>query len=213
MLKKPEIKLLKQLRAAGSKELVPYTHPNPLVRWLFWKRLDAALHVSGDAKKVLDFGCGSGIFLPTLYNTFKDVHGLDLDTSGSMRMVERMRLDVKLTEASGTNSNYKSNTFERVFAMDVLEHFQDVGEPLREIRRILKDDGCLIASGPTENLFYEIGRIFFGYKKPEDHYHSIDTIMSLVTQDFVIERVVRLPFGFPTPFSLFKVFIARPKQI
>jgi len=42
--------------------------------------------------------------------------------------------------------------------LDVLEHFQDLKEPVKEIARILKKDGFLVTSLPTENFFYKLGR-------------------------------------------------------
>jgi len=40
--------------------LPSYTHPNPAMSWLFWRRLDTALDLARDVagRSVLDFGCG-----------------------------------------------------------------------------------------------------------------------------------------------------------
>ena len=43
--------------------IVAYIHPNPLVRWIFWKRLKEMLNLSDKANRFLYFGSGSGVFL------------------------------------------------------------------------------------------------------------------------------------------------------
>ena len=45
-----------------------YLHANPLIRWIVWQRhvVIEKLAVLGKETRVLDFGCGVGVFLPTL---------------------------------------------------------------------------------------------------------------------------------------------------
>ncbi|HAX69509.1 MAG TPA: hypothetical protein DCY14_07890, partial [Anaerolineae bacterium] len=44
-----------------------YSHPNPLINWLFWQRLRKVMDYiqrPTPYEKILDFGCGSGVMLP-----------------------------------------------------------------------------------------------------------------------------------------------------
>ena len=46
-----------------------YSHANPLISWLFWKRLHTVMdwiERRAPFKSALDFGCGSGVMLPFL---------------------------------------------------------------------------------------------------------------------------------------------------
>ena len=78
----PEIfkKIIKSQKVDHSVNMT-YIDKNPIIRWLWWKRLKMMLDVSkiDSSKKVLDFGCGEGVFLPTLSNKYKEVHAVDLD--------------------------------------------------------------------------------------------------------------------------------------
>src|SRR5688572_10463587 len=59
-----------------------YSHPNPLINWLFWQRLRTAMkHISKTAPygRILDFGCGSGVMLPFLSKNSKQVIAMDMD--------------------------------------------------------------------------------------------------------------------------------------
>ena len=49
--------------------LPSYTNPNPLMRWLTWRRVEVVLSAIASRvplKNVLDFGCGYGVFIPYL---------------------------------------------------------------------------------------------------------------------------------------------------
>jgi cyclopropane fatty-acyl-phospholipid synthase-like methyltransferase len=60
-----------------------YVDKNPIIRWLLWKRLKMVLSLSknNSSKKVLDFGCGEGVFLPTLDANYKNMHAVALTSS------------------------------------------------------------------------------------------------------------------------------------
>jgi len=63
-----------------------YYHKNKIVRQMFWERLNVlAKFIQTNnkfrKKKCLDFGGGSGVFLPTLSSIFKEVILIYLDSS------------------------------------------------------------------------------------------------------------------------------------
>ena len=128
-MEKIDLKLLKEMKEKGFKELIPYTHMNPTVRYVFWNRLHAMLLLSKEcnASKVLDFGCGSGVFLPSLSKNFKEVHGVDIDIQSSEYVKNTLKLkNVKLKKADGKNTGFEDKSFDVVFAADVLEYFSDI---------------------------------------------------------------------------------------
>src|SRR4051812_34522786 len=56
-----------------------YTHRNPLVREVVWRRLEMLLGLSGASGRgrVLDFGGGNGILAPTLSRMYREVVCVD----------------------------------------------------------------------------------------------------------------------------------------
>jgi ubiquinone/menaquinone biosynthesis C-methylase UbiE len=206
-LVKIPIEALKEMKSKGFNELVPYTHTNLLVRWIFWKRLETIIHFSPSAEKVLDFGAGSGVFLPTLSSNFKEVNALDLNTNSLKYVKERFGLDnVKVIQGKESKLPFKDNTFDVIFAADVLEHFHDCEPVLKEFNRVLKNNGHIVISGPTENFIYRLSRrvIFWFFKKKEDHFSNIDQIIKKAEKYFIIERVKVLPSKLIAGFKVFR---------
>ncbi len=197
---------LHAMREQGFDELQPYTHKNPLVRWVFWKRLETILSLASPAQRVLDFGAGSGIFMRSLAKSFPEVHCIDLWTQPLEYVKKKFSLaNVTVTQTSGGALPYPDQYFDIVFAADVLEHFESRTEILREFKRILKPTGSVIISGPTENLLYVLARrlIFWFWQKKQDHFTDIKGIMQEASELFAIEKVRVLPSPLIPGFKIF----------
>ena len=82
-----------------------YSHTNPLINWLFWKRLHTVMdYVNGrHPTPALDFGCGSGVMLPFLSRVSAEVVAADVDLHPLERMKSRIPLapNVTVWDASG----------------------------------------------------------------------------------------------------------------
>lgn len=156
-----------------------YSHRIGFVRRWFWARL-RAIHanilntVPAPRRVAIDFGCGGGVFLPTLSNTCELVQGIDLAAYEAQLMVQHYNLaNVRLINADIYSlENPGVEPADIVVAADVLEHFKDLSVPAKRIRDWLKDDGYLFTSGPSENFMTKLGRILGGMQKPWDHYHT-----------------------------------------
>jgi 2-polyprenyl-3-methyl-5-hydroxy-6-metoxy-1,4-benzoquinol methylase len=151
---------------------------------------------------VLEFGCGIGVFLPELARTSGKVFAIDLFPEYAKLLSQRLNLDVTFVDSL---SQLPARSLDIIIAADVLEHVADVDAYLEALSRLLKEDGRLIVSGPTETLFYRLGRILAGFGK-KAHYHrtDIDRLAQRIARArFEISRVRTLPFAFP-PY-LFKV--------
>jgi 2-polyprenyl-3-methyl-5-hydroxy-6-metoxy-1,4-benzoquinol methylase len=175
-----EIPASRLLDGATESNRMPklYYHPNWFARKFFWQRLKvlhrflAKYPVRRDS--CLDFGCGSGVFLPTLASEFASVTGVDIETVEAKRILEHYKpSNVRLVDADiYTTTEFGPRMFDAVMAPDVLEHFKDLAPPVERIREWLKDDGFLFTSLPTENAFTRATRIVGSYEKPWDHYHT-----------------------------------------
>lgn len=200
---------LKEMNKMGFIEITPYIHKNPFLKRLFWARLKTALNLSKLSTRVLDFGSGSGIFLPTLSKNFKKVNSIDINTTSLEYIKKEYNLEnVEITKNIGTKLPYKNETFDIVFATDVLEHFKDSTEIQKEFSRVLKKEGILIISGPTENKLYVLARKFlYKREKPIDHYSNVEDVMKKSKLFFNIEKIKVLPLGIP----IFKIYRAKKK--
>src|SRR5689334_11154394 len=73
-----------------------YYAGNPVLRSMFWQRLHflnrLIQRISKNSGTCLDFGGGSGVFLPTLAQRFAQVTLLDLEASQARQVAKRYDL-------------------------------------------------------------------------------------------------------------------------
>ena len=166
-----------------------YLHKNTLAAWLSWRRLTIAVsHFERFAPggPVLDFGAGSGVLAellpPTVEYGFVEAHAL------LAKNISKTRPGSKRYELSAL----PQSAFAAVFALDSLEHNDDVTRILKTLSVCLKPNGVMIVSGPTENSAYRFGRWLAGF---DGHYH-VKTIYDIERELALLfhrEGLTRLP--------------------
>ncbi len=109
--------------------------------------LDRYLGKAPKHTKLLDFGCGSGIFVEELEKAGFDAHGVDISDEavrfGALQGIKN------LSTIDSHKINFPDNTFDVVLSMDVLEHLEDEEWALKEIERILKPNGIFVVMVPA----------------------------------------------------------------
>lgn len=100
---------------------------------------------SSKSLKILDVGCGSGRNLKE-FQKLGIGHGLDLSPLAIDYCRQIGLKNLKLGRAERTT--FKNNYFNIVTVLDVLEHTDDK-KTLKELKRILKIDGLIIATVPA----------------------------------------------------------------
>jgi 2-polyprenyl-3-methyl-5-hydroxy-6-metoxy-1,4-benzoquinol methylase len=189
-----------------------YSHPNPLINWLFWQRLRTAMHYiekTAPYDRVLDFGCGSGVMLPFLAQHSKQVTAIDIDLLPLEKVKKHIPLssNVEVCDAKQvTISELPQKSFDLINALDVLEHVDDLPRTLSELLGLLKPGGQLVVSGPTENILYQMGRKIAG---PEYsgayHERGIAEIKRELSRVARLEQIATLYW----PLALFEIFAAK----
>jgi len=188
-----------------------YSHPNPLINWLFWQRLHTAMNYIekwGPYEKVLDFGCGSGVMLSFLAGHSQRVTAMDIDLVPLDRVKEYIPLaeNIRVLDANHVAiSQMTAKSFDLINALDVLEHVDDLRDTLSDLLNLLKPDGRLVVSGPTENILYQIGRRLAGPEySGEYHERGIAEIKRQLSRLARVEQIATLYW----PVPLFEVFAA-----
>lgn len=183
-----------------------YSSPNPVMRWVFWERLrriDRMLERYALADTCLDFGGGSGAFLPTLARRFRQVDCIDLEPANAVSVVGHYSLSnvrILRQDVAGT----AEARYQAIVAADVLEHFRDLDMPIDAIRRRLQPGGMLFTSLPTENWLYRLLRRVLRIEKPVDHYHTAYEVEArLAAAGF--SRLASHAVPLPVPAPLFLV--------
>ncbi|MFH1457231.1 MAG: class I SAM-dependent methyltransferase [Patescibacteria group bacterium] len=185
MFKKIPDHYLKKINTQCERIPTLYFHKNKVAQNFFWHRLEIAnaiIEKNVENKGIcLDFGCGNGVFLPTLSSIFQKVIAVDLETQETKQIIKKYNLkNVELITGDLDVLELPKNKFDLVVALDVLEHFKNAEAQVNKIKSILKKESYLITSLPTENLFTILTRKVSGQPKPFDHYHKGKDIEKMI---------------------------------
>ena len=104
------------------------------------------------ARRVLDYGCGNGLFHGTIRGALGDVAlaGCDVSREALSRLRAR-DASVELSEIVHDRCAFDSGLFDCVTCVEVLEQGEDLGASLREIARVMRPGGVLVATTPCGN--------------------------------------------------------------
>jgi SAM-dependent methyltransferase len=102
---------------------------------------------SGERPRVLDVGCGSGLFLAGLAKRGVECHGTEFsdETAGRARSLPGLRIHAGPIDAD----TYAAGSFDLISIWHVLEHLGDPDELLRYSARWLRPGGTLMLAVPN----------------------------------------------------------------
>lgn len=179
--------------------LPSYTNTNPFMSRLIWKRVEVILsfiEAQSPLKNVLDFGCGYGIYLPYLMKHSDSIIAYDLMIDDLEIVGDEAGWHGIVYETDLSKIASMKDCFDLILAVEVLEHIDDLDETLRLFSDILNQKGSLLVSGPTENIFYKVGRTFVGYKG-DYHVRNIYDIHRMLERRFTVKKVASVIPGLP----------------
>jgi len=166
--------------------------------------------------RLLDVGCGHGVFLNLAKDQDWEVYGVELSRDACRFARNNVGLNIfcgDLIEASFPNDH-----FDVVTLWNVLDHTTNPLEQLLEVKRILKDDGLLFIRVPnflfqerTRRIAGAFDRIFFGHtnlsrKISVSHLYAFtpwSMAALLKSAGFSIFRVRNAPLVKGDPYNVF----------
>ncbi len=203
---------------ATAESAVPsYTHWNPAIRWLMFRRLElirqmAWAALAGDAARgtlaALDFGCGIGMMVPVLADRVNKLYLCDEQLAparATARWFAATNVVCLLPEE--LESRIATSSLDVVVAADVLEHVDDLTTVVETLLGKIRPGGALIVSGPSENWAYRCGRRIAGFSG-EYHVRSVfDVETEIQSARFTREQLRKLPT--PVAPALFRITLWR----
>ncbi|MCK5582369.1 MAG: class I SAM-dependent methyltransferase [Elusimicrobiales bacterium] len=124
------------------------------------------IHKYKKAGKILDIGCGDGTFLNYMRACDWKVFGVETSESGCGRC-EKKKINVS------KDITFQSEYFDIITLWQSLEHMENPFGVLKEIHKVLAEDGVLIISAPNINsMEYAIfDRFWFHLDLPRHLHH------------------------------------------
>ena len=123
--------------------------------------------------KFLDYGCGDGKYFKKLISLGllnKNIHGVEV-SKNRIKRCHAINFKNAIMVDNVPKLPYKDNEFHVINFMEVIEHIpkENIDLILKEIRRVLKQNGFLIISTPNYPIkrFYDIfnATVYFKYKR------------------------------------------------
>ena len=169
--------------------------------------------------KLLDIGCGPGFFLDQAKRRGWEVQGVDLSRWSRDHAKEYFNIDVY--QGFLAEARFEDRGFDVIVMNDVIEHLEDPKSVLKEIRRILKNDGVIYISTPDIQSFLSrlLRAKWWGINKYHLFYFSKKTLEKLF--DEVGFKPLRYS-SYPRVFSMnywatrlksYPGFIAKPFEL
>jgi SAM-dependent methyltransferase len=118
-------------------------------RRVLWALVDRA--GVGASPRILDAGCGTGRNMVE-FARLGPAEGVDLSPQ-AVEFCRRRGLH-GVRQAAIEELPYEDGRFDLVLATDVIEHLEDEGPALDELRRVTSDDGRLIVTVPAYNWLW-----------------------------------------------------------
>ncbi|MDR3609923.1 MAG: methyltransferase domain-containing protein [Ignavibacteriaceae bacterium] len=109
----------------------------------------------------VDFGAGKGAYSLSLSDKIKSLIAFDVNKENLTEIRNHPRgNNIKLVITSGSTTCFKDNSFESLFAIEVLEHLEDMDAGIREIKRILTRKGTAYITVPNKYFPLETHHVY-----------------------------------------------------
>jgi SAM-dependent methyltransferase len=121
------------------------------------RRLDVLARLAGSpaSRRILDAGCGSGVYVEALIAGGADAYGVEFDGEAVTRGRARGVPADRISQGDLGSLDWPADSFDVVLLNEVLEHVPDDDAALVEIRRVLRDGGHLVVFSPNRLYPFE----------------------------------------------------------
>ncbi len=160
----PKAGALPKLKLFAYREYAGVDRDDPL-RFYFWpvvgkmyrRRIELCLGECTGGERVLEVGFGSGVTFGNLNESYREIHGIDLNASVEevTAVFKARQIQTHLQNGDVLSMPYEDDFFDTVLLISVLEHLKpsEQTQAFREIHRVLKPQGQVICGVPIERGF------------------------------------------------------------
>lgn len=119
--------------------------------------LDDVVGCASQPPRVLDFGCGSGVFMGALLRRGAAVYGVDISKNMIKECYESFKnlpdrsYDLELISGPDFGGDYLSQTYDAVLCLAVIEYVDQPPLLLERLASVVRPGGFLIISAPNRD--------------------------------------------------------------
>lgn len=194
-------------------------------------RIKKVLEMIGSKNKVLDIGCDNGTIGSLIRKKGNEVYGVDLSVD-AIKFAKEKEIQVLVADMKSIFP-FLENSFDVVFAGEIIEHIYDTDQFLDEVKRVLRPYGHLVLTTPNlaslgrrvllllgKNPIIEVSPVISPVGKSVGHirYFVKESITKLLrSHGFNVDRIVSDAVNFDysgrSGISLAKIFPTLGKSL
>lgn len=195
-------------------------------RGFYCKRFkDACTLMERPVEALLDFGTGSGIFLPELKRWCRRLFACDIhqNLQSVREMLAKEGIEAEVASSLPESIPFADESMDAVVSMSVLEHIANLSPCVAEIGRVLKPRGRAIIGVPVDNVMTKaVLRMSYlllpGAKLEDEHVSTHADVLAAFSEKFDAVEVLHIPRRAPESLrmyttTLFRKRGAKPKRI
>lgn len=159
--------------------------------------------------RLLEVGCGSGIFLPELAKHCDILIACDFHPrlSHTSEMLNLESVQAALTRADARALPFATESIDAVICMSVLEHLHDLEAPAEEFYRVLRPGGVAVIGVPVANLFTEailrLSYLSLDARLEDEHVSTHRDILRVFGKKFKAENMLKIPRFLPEQVGMY----------
>ncbi len=145
----------------------------PSAAWAFGQERRLQLmrrYVPLEGKRILDVGCGVGMYVRRFREFSPEVYGVDIDAD---KVAEASQSLPNIQAAPAEKLPFPDETFDVVLSHEVLEHVEDDRQSVAEALRVLAPGGKLIIFAPNRLYPFETHGCFW---RGKHHFGNIPLV-------------------------------------
>lgn len=203
--------LRKNIRETGAADPLKFYYL-PVARSFYTARFTDAIRLLGQKPRaLLDVGCGSGIFLPELSRHCESLCACDshphLDRTAEMLRAEGV--NATLVPCDARALPFRSESFDAIICMSVLEHIHDLESAASEFSRVLRPGGVAIVGVPVDNMMTE-AMLRLSYlslpeaKLEDEHVSTHRDVLNAFARTFAVEDGLNIPRLMPEQLRMYR---------
>lgn len=144
---------------------------------------------SFEGQRVLDLGCGSGVFSCFLAKRGASVSSIDLTEAGVKMAQQNTRaqgLDASVVRMDAEKMAFTNEAFDFVFSWGVLHHTKHMNAALAEVHRVLKPDGrgLMMVYHKNSVVYYLHGLFWLLFKGKVFSGHNLESVQDFYTDGY-----------------------------